>query len=97
MHFQVYVNFQTCLLEAFLPTDSIAYCSFLLYFFISFSYDILSDTHSFYNYLWSTYYVPESVRAQEVPKYVKQNSSCPHGAYGSSSFYYLSINPIPLF
>lgn len=33
MHFQIHVNFQTCLLEAFLPTDSIAYCS--CFFFIS--------------------------------------------------------------
>lgn len=43
--------------------------------------------------------MPESVRAQETPKYIKKNrnTSCPHGADSSLFLYFLSTKPIPLF
>lgn len=47
MHMHTYVSFQNSLLDVFLPTSSIEYRAFfLLYFFLCFPYDILSDTHS---------------------------------------------------
>lgn len=43
-----------------------------LFFISSFAFHMNLIRYSFYNYLESTYYVPERVRAQEIQKYVKQ-------------------------